>query len=438
MLEALGGAGVAALAAGCQGRRAAPGADSPDGTVTAPDDTEQGSLPAPEPAYARWTYRTPHDALASLTLAPTDPPTPALYVAGGRSGAAGDSALTALGLEDGSETWQVPLPDTPRTTPLHGGDDRPRVYITTGPQGSQGQDTALHAVDPVRGRRIWGFDTDDRRALAPLGTTDDAVFLGRHDDQRGAEGEYLYGLEAADGTRRWRVPGGDATAGDGTVRRGTLLVVTRAGLRAIEPASGDNRWSVSSASIEGPAVGNNGERVFLAHDGVVRALGLTDGGERWRREAGFTVSAVTRPRSAASTTVYVGDYDGRLLAVSPLDGGERWTLEVDREGFVPTVQRTSERLFVGGAGVHALDPVSGERQWSFGEGSAKRLAVHASTTVFALDMQADSLHALDPATGDQRWTFAPDAALTGLAAAGDTAFVGVEGTVYALDGAATG
>lgn len=420
---------MAALVAGCQGRRAAPDTDAPDDTTTAPDDSGQGSLPAPEPAYARWTYRTPHDALASLTIAPTDPPTPALYVAG-------DGALTALALEDGAESWRVQLPGTPRTTPLYGGGDRPRAYLTTGSDG-QSRDTALHAVDPVQGERLWGFDTDSRHALAPLGATDDAVFLGRHDDQRGADGESLYGLAAADGSRLWRVPAGDTTAGDGTVRRGTLLVTPRAGLRAMEPATGDDRWSVAASDVEGPVVGNSAERAFLAHDGAVRALGLADGGERWRREVGFTVSGVTRPRAAASTTVYVGDYDGRLLAVSPLDGGTRWTLDVD-SGFVPAVQRTSERLFVGGAGVHAVDPVSGERLWSFGEGSTKRLAFHASTTVFALDREANSLHALDPETGDERWEFAPDARLAGLAAAGDAAFVGVEGTVYALDGAASG
>ena len=136
-------------------------------------------------------------------------------------------------------------------------------------------------------------------------------------------------------------------------------------------------------------------------------------------------------------TVFVGDYGGRLLAVSPLDGDTSWTLSVDRdEGFRPSVARGSERLYVAGAGVHAVDPVSGERAWAF-EPDVEGY-VHVETgvpsTVFA---HADRrVWALDPESGDPRWTFEPESELAGVATAGDVAFVGVDGTVYALDGSA--
>jgi len=42
--------------------------------------------------------------------------------------------------------------------------------------------------------------------------------------------------------------------------------------------------------------------------------------------------------------------------------------------------------------------------------------------------------ALDPDSGDERWTFEPGSELAGVESAGDLAFVGVDGTVYALDG----
>jgi outer membrane protein assembly factor BamB len=42
--------------------------------------------------------------------------------------------------------------------------------------------------------------------------------------------------------------------------------------------------------------------------------------------------------------------------------------------------------------------------------------------------------ALDPDSGDERWTFEPGSELTDAESAGDLAFVGVGGSMYALDG----
>jgi outer membrane protein assembly factor BamB len=101
-------------------------------------------------------------------------------------------------------------------------------------------------------------------------------------------------------------------------------------------------------------------------------------------------------------------------------------------GFIPTVERTSETLYVGGAGVHALDPVSGERRWSF-TSDADGVDVHASRTIFA-SAGRNGVWALDPGSGGVRWTFDPEREVVGPATAGTLAVVGVGGTVSALDG----
>lgn len=189
-------------------------------------------------------------------------------------------------------------------------------------------------------------------------------------------------------------------------------------------------------------LGSNGKRVSVSHDGALRALSVSDEGELWRREFDFTTTAVTRPRSGASTTLYVGDYDGRLLALSPREGETRWVVGVDADEFYPTVQRTSSTVYVGGAGVHAVDPVSGERRWSFGTdtGPGSHVTAHASTTVFALERGENkrerTLSALDPDTGERRREFTPDGEVMGMAAAGSVACLGVGSTVYGLDGSA--
>ena len=170
---------------------------------------------------------------------------------------------------------------------------------------------------------------------------------------------------------------------------------------------------------------------------MVRGLAHADGAELWRRAFEFNVTRITSPRAAMDETVYVGDYGGRLLAVSPLEGDTSWTLSVDRNhGFRPSVARASERLYVAGAGVHAVDPVSGERAWAFEPDVEGYVHVEAGapSTVFA---HADRrIWALDPESGDPRWSFEPESDLAGVATAGDVAFVGVDGAVYALDGSA--
>ncbi len=52
------------------------------------------------------------------------------------------------------------------------------------------------------------------------------------------------------------------------------------------------------------------------------------------------------------------------------------------------------------------------------------------------DKRGSALSALDPDTGERRWTFTSDGDVTGMAAAGSAAFLGVGSTVYGLDGSA--
>lgn len=429
--------------AGCVGSLSAGNENGTDATT----DRTGTAAQVDAPSFAAWAHATPHESLGTVSLAPAGEG-PAVYVgsaapddaSSGSTDSSGDHALHALTLREGRERWRTALDHPVRTPPTYGGDDGPeRLYFATGPRSLHGRDAKLQAVDPAGGDRAWTFDTEDRRFVYPLATTDDAVFAGRRDDQIGRQGEYVYALDAADGEERWRTESGDADREGSATFRDTLFVQAYGRLRALDPATGAERWLVEgNRTLDGPAFGNQGKRVFVGADGTVRGLRIDDGSEAWRREFEFTVSGVTTPRAAAGTTLYVGDYDGRLLALDPLSGETRWTLSVDGDQFSPVVRRTSESLFVGGAGVHAVDPVSGDERWSFAPDGAGRLGVQASTTAFAFDAKRDRLYALDPATGEERWRFAPGAPIVGPATAGDVAFVGVGGTVYGLDGSASG
>jgi outer membrane protein assembly factor BamB len=400
------------------------------------EPTPTDSTPADAPEYAVWSRDTRADRLGLVSLG-GGPETPAVFAASAESGGepSDEHTLQALGLQDGDERWRLGVADPVQTPPEHlEVDDRSLFVVATGRESRHGEAFVVHAVDPVSGEEAWRFDTDDRRFLFPIAVDDGVVFVGRRDDQYAEDGEYVYALDGADGEQLWRTETGDVGPTGHAARRGVLFADAARGLRALDIEDGEVLWS---AEAESQAYDNRAERVFVQQAGVVRGLAHADGAELWRREFEFTVSRITSPRAAMDETVFVGDSGGRLLAVSPLEGDNSWTLPVDRDqGFRPSVARTGERLYVAGAGVHAVDPVSGERAWAFEPDVEGYVHVEAGapSTVFA---HADRhVWALDPESGDPRWTFEPESELAGVATAGDVAFVGVDGAVYALDGSA--
>ena len=432
---------AAALAAGAGCSRLPPQTEPATGAT---ETTATPNTPTDGPDLARWSYETQHGSLGLVALG-GGPETPTVYAASGADpeadeGEGGDDAdrphaLYALEPAEGTERWRASLPGPAASRPLYGEtDDGGRLYVATGRERPRHRGFAVHALDPGDGEHRWSVAAEDGTALYPLVARDGAVYVGR--DGEGDRTGYVAALDGVDGAERWRVETPDVSRGGTGRRRDTLVVSTAGGVRALDAADGDERWRLagSDGDLRGPALDARGERVFLGREGVVRAVGLADGRERWRREFDFGVSRVLTPRETMSTTVFVGDADGRLLALSRLDGETRWTLPVEAEGFRPTVQRRSDALYVGGAGVHAVDPVSGERAWSFTPDVEGALDAHAARTVFASDARGSGVWALDPETGAERWRYAPDREVVGPAAAGHLAWVGVGGTVHALDG----
>lgn len=402
--------------------------DTPTDSADPPDDST--SIAAPD--YTVWKRNLPHDQLGIVSLG-GGPETPAIFASSAAEDeTTDDHALYALGLQEGAEQWRLGVADPVQTAPTYvGTQEGPQFVFSTGRQSPAAEGVVLHAIDPDDTERVWRFEAEAGRTVFPIATTDERVFVGRRDDQPADSGEYVYALDATEGTEDWRTETGDVSRTGNARRRDTLLIDTPRRVRALAVEGGDERWA---AEAESQAYDNRAEQVFVQNGSVVRGLGLADGSELWRREFDFDISRITSPRQAMDETVFVGDTDGRLLALSSLDGGTRWTLSVDSDEFTPRVERTSEWLFVAGAGVHAVDTVSGERAWSFTptvEGSVD-VETGAPSTVFARTQR--HVWALDPETGEKRWQFAPGRRFSGVSTAGEFAFVGVGGTVYALDG----
>ncbi len=446
-------AAAAVITAGCSGQ----GSESTTsaGESDEPAGDSSSAPPVDVTAVANWHFETGHEGLGLVALG-GGPETPVVYAGRGVDPNAEDPAdqpagdttaenypLYALGLESGRKQWRTPLSNPVQARPVYAGDadaGTARLYVVTGSQEPQSNRFALHALDPTSGEPYWSVSAEDG-SLHLLATTEDTVFVGQRADRPDQSAQAISALDAADGAERWRIESGplvrDTSAH--TLRRETLFVTTQTRLRALEPATGDERWHVDATDdgdLAGPAFGSRSKRVAVGSGTVLRALSLTGGEELWRRDLEFEITDITTPSAATSSTIFVDAPDGRLLAVNPVDGGNVWSHTGTGDRGTLTVARTSDSLYVGSGGVYAINPVSGQQRWFFTPDVQGALGVHASTAVFASAVDAGRLWALDPGSGERHWGIAPGAGFAGPATAGEVAVLGVDGTVYALDGSA--
>lgn len=117
--------------------------------------------------------------------------------------------------------------------------------------------------------------------------------------------------------------------------------------------------------------------------------------------AGVTVQSATA-QPAEGQTVFVGG--AGIHAVDAATGEERWHFDTGVAiASSPTV--VNGTVFVGGTGIHAIDAATGEERWRFETddhvGSSPTVV---DSTVF-LGGSDDKLYAVDAATGEQQWRF---------------------------------
>jgi hypothetical protein len=180
----------------------------------------------------------------------------------------------------------------------------------------------------------------------------------------------------------------------------TLLVATPTQLHALQPLSGEPRWSAALAEpLSGPPRVGNGLIVVVSKSGAVRSLRLTDGTLAWEHAL---ASAPLTPAIGHDGTVYVALADGRLVALEAESGMLRW--EQQLTGSLSEPFAAPDRVFVGSTDnyFYALDDRTGDLRWKWRAGgdivaiTGDRDAVYFA----ALD---NLVRALNRSNGNQRW-----------------------------------
>lgn len=285
------------------------------------DPAHSGVADGPSPPY-RAGWETPVGGLQAGPVV-AEAEGGALVVAVARS------AVVAMDARTGEVRWRAPRRASAGGPPAVAGD----LVVSSVGRHPLAEVVAIRLED---GREAWRARIG-APALGGPAVDGDTVYVGT---RAGA----VIAMAADTGERRWRTDLGGQVDAAPAVAGGAVVVTTEdpeegtGSMVALEASSGEERWRITpdvrGIGASSPAVAGD-LAVAGLHDGLVHAVDLGSGRERWTapvRTQG--AAAAFRPRQvpAATDPVLVADL-AHVYALDPGDGEERWVFRL--EGFLP-------------------------------------------------------------------------------------------------------
>ena len=264
---------------------------------------------------------------------------PALLVAGDAS--AQRAPATRVAEFTLARAWTVRLPATADRQPAV---DRHRVYVSV-----RGLGLLSFSLDD--GRRLWS--TDVRPVFTPSIAGDRVLTVTP---------DAIEALDAAAGSRAWRLPLPQPAASPPGTGGGWLVVGLRSGeILAVNAANGAVIWrrELGAPASASPIVVGDLACVGLT-DGRVTALGIEDGSLRWARRLGDAVTGL----HAAAGTLFAGSRDNFLYALSLGDGRVRWRWRTGAD-LIGAAASDASRVYFASLDtiLRALDLHTGAQRW---------------------------------------------------------------------------
>lgn len=184
-------------------------------------------------------------------------------------------------------------------------------------------DDELHGHAPVGGRRALAATAYGPRGPIAAGGGLLVAATPVADDEGNRT---VVAVRRADRSRVWEEPASACTPP--AIADGQVLVGTDRGVRALDLATGRQRWNavLTSLPVCGELVVGAGRVVGVSGGIRLVAAEVAGGAPSW--ELGLP-AAVAAPPVIAGDEVLVTLVDGTLLAVGIRDGDHRWSLEVD-------------------------------------------------------------------------------------------------------------
>lgn len=326
-------------------------------------------------------------------------------------------------------------------------------------QGNAARTGAMPGPGPGDAPAVrWRFRTGSWESTSSPVVADGVVYVGSTD-------KYLYAVDAATGTERWRFDTGGRVLGapaivGGVVFVGSGDVAGRPGaVYALDATTGAARWRFETPAGVGYAsmILADGLVFVGGLNGDVYALAMADGTERWH---------ATFPRldidsmAVADGLVYIGRPDGYVDALETATGRPRWSTLVAEDALFLAPSVVDGVVFVG---VRSNAAVAGMGQLTVvavgAEDGVERWRLYFPLTGFEIDMlshfgggppavvdgvvyvaQPDGrLAGVDAVTGASRWQSrttggGPFLASAPVVAGGIIYIGGFNGALYAVDG----
>lgn len=182
---------------------------------------------------------------------------------------------------------------------------------------------------------------------------------------------------------------------------GDVFLVTAGGLRALDAATGYERWTMPiGARVTAPILWERGWVVLVVEPGDLLGVRGADGHLVWRRSLGAMTPHP--PVLGGTGALYVSLSDGRVVALT-LDAAELlWERQLPGTLSPPAVAR--DRVFVGSTDnfFYALNADTGRDEWKWRNGGdVIGAAVDREMVYFAsLD---NIIRAVNRGNGNQRW-----------------------------------
>jgi outer membrane protein assembly factor BamB len=247
----------------------------------------------------------------------------------------GDGVLRAVDIATGKVQWQARTAGRIRSTPAVSSN-----LVIVGDA-----DGVVYAFDRATGAAKWRHETEghtlhsgdfgyDRRTIqSSPAIAGDRVFVGARDG-------FLYALDLATGTRRWRFDHKISWVNSSpAVDAGLVFAASSDGqfAQAVDAATGAEKWRVPTALVwSSPSV--SGNRVFVGDaQGRLHAVDKITGTEKWSYRAGGPIFSSP---AISGGTLFVGSDDGGLYALDvstpkPLARAVYWDSAYARAGSIP-------------------------------------------------------------------------------------------------------
>jgi len=272
----------------------------------------------------------------------------------------------------------------------------------------------------------WEIDVGDRDG--GIVTSRASIYLGS-----GTAASYTQ-----DGRGNWAVDTATPVEHTPALSCQTALYPTLDSITAINTADGTERWTTQLGAIHSPVLPGN-QTYTICASGTVYHGSLQDGSIDWT----FSDSELTkRGICLTDDNIYpvAGDNStGATYALDPTSGDRQWTTELDGNPICQPVASGNKLLTITSAGsVIALDADSGEKLWSrpAPDTRAPTPAV-AHDTVYIGSGNTDQFVARNLEDGTMKWTANTGPTLAPPVVANDTVLVGTMNRgllAYSTDG----